>query len=106
MKKNDQIAHSQLASAGLSRRNFLKSTGITVTALSASRVFGANERVNLGVIGFGLIGRIHTNSFMDQSDVEIGAVAETYAPRLDAGAAIAGSRCEKYRDFRKLLENK
>jgi hypothetical protein len=90
----------------VSRRTFLKSTGLAMTALSASRVFGANERVNVGVIGFGLIGQIHTKSFMDQSDVEIAAVSDAYAPRVDAGTALAGSRCQKYRDFRKLLENK
>jgi predicted dehydrogenase len=90
----------------VSRRNFLKTSGVALTALSASRVFGANERVNVGVIGFGLIGQIHTKSFMDQSDVEIAAMADAYAPRVEAGAALAGSRCQKYNDFRKLLANK
>jgi len=90
----------------ISRRNFLRTSAVAMSALSASRVFGANERVNVGVIGFGLIGQIHTKSFMDQHDVEIGAVADCYAPRVDAGAALAGSRCQKYGDFRKLLENK
>jgi predicted dehydrogenase len=90
----------------VSRRTFLKTTGLAMTALSASRVLGANERVNVGVIGFGLIGQIHTKSFMDQSDVEIAAMSDAYAPRVDAGAALAGSRCQKYRDFRRLLENK
>jgi predicted dehydrogenase len=77
-----------------------------VSALSASRVFGANERVNVGVIGFGLIGRIHTNSFKEQRDVEIIGMAEAYQPRLEAGAVCAGDRCAKYSDFRKLLANK
>src|SRR5262245_2086597 len=90
----------------ITRRSFIKTGGAAMTALSASRIFGANQRVNVGVIGFGLIGQIHTKSFMDQSDVEIAAVSDPYAPRVDAGAALAGSRCQKYHDFRKLLENK
>lgn len=88
------------------RRDFLKASAVGVSALSASRIFGANERINVGVIGFGLIGRIHTNSFKEQGDVEIIGMAETYQPRLEAGAVLAGDRCAKYRDFRKLLENK
>jgi len=97
---------------GLNRRGFLRTTGAalgtasTLTALSASRVLGANERINVAVIGFGLIGRIHTNSFMDQPDVEIRAVADAYGPRVDEGAALAGSRCAKYADFRRLLGDK
>jgi len=90
----------------LNRRQFLRSTALGLTALSASRVLGANERVNVGIIGWGLIGRIHTRSFMEQADVEVRAVSDTYQPRLEAGAALAGSRCAQYRDFRKMLENK
>lgn len=90
----------------INRRTFLRASGLGLTALSAARVLGANERINVGVIGFGLIGRIHTQSFMDQPDVEIRGLAETYAPRLEAGGALAGSRCAQYRDFRRLLEDK
>src|SRR6185436_5264163 len=88
-------------SSEISRRSFLGATAVGISALSASRVFGANERVNVGVIGFGLIGRIHANSFKEQSDVEIIGMAEAHQPRLEAGAALAGDRCSKYSDFRK-----
>lgn len=90
------------------RRSFLKTTATSVgiTALSASRVFGANERVNVGVIGFGLIGRIHTNSFKEQSDVEIRGVSDAFAPRMDECAEMIGTRCAKFGDFRRMLESK
>jgi predicted dehydrogenase len=91
----------------LNRRTFLKFAGITaLSAASWNRVLGANDRINVGVIGFGLIGRIHTHSFMEQPDVRITALAETYAPRLEAGASTVGSGVAKYRDFRKVLEDK
>src|SRR5882672_7995402 len=97
----------------LSRRHFLKSTARAAsalaisTALSNSRVFGANNRINLGIIGFGLIGRIHTRSFLSQPDVQIAALAETYKPRMEAGAQlIENPSLQKYNDFRKLLDNK
>src|SRR6185436_6975823 len=103
MKTSKQINRY---SSEISRRSFLGATAVGISALSASRVFGANERVNVGVIGFGLIGRIHTNSFMEQGDVDIAGISDVYGPRLDAGASLGGSRCKKYSDFRKLLENK
>src|SRR4051812_27096836 len=88
-----------------SRRNFLKSTAaatIATTALSTSRVFGANDRVTVGIIGFGLIGHIHARSFKSQSDVQITALAETYKPRMEAGAQlIENPTLQKYNDFRK-----
>ena len=67
---------------------------------------GANERVNVGVIGYGLIGQIHTHSFKEQPDVEIRGVSDAYAPRMDACAELAGSRCAKFSDFRRMLESK
>jgi predicted dehydrogenase len=95
----------------LRRRDFISRVAGTAAALSTARlwptrVLGANERVNVGIIGFGLIGRIHTHSFMEQPDVSIVALAETYQPRLDAGAELIGPKCKKYRDFRRLLEDK
>jgi len=91
------------------RRHFLKSSAALAmtTALSNSRVFGANERVNLGIIGFGLIGRIHSRNFKEQPDVQIAALAETYQPRLAAGAELIDNpSLQKSSDFRRLLDNK
>jgi hypothetical protein len=78
----------------LNRRTFVKTTATiaSLTALSASRVLGANERVGVGIIGFGLIGRIHARSFMSHPDVEIVAVADAYRPRVEEGVALAGPR--------------
>jgi len=89
-----------------SRRKFVGATAASLVALSAGRVLGAYERIGVGVIGFGLIGRIHVRSFLSQPDVSITAVAETYEPRLDAAADLIGGGVAKYRDFRKLLDDK
>jgi predicted dehydrogenase len=90
----------------LNRRTFLKSTAAAVTALSASRVLGANERVRVGIIGYGLIGRIHTHSFREQPDVEIRGISDTYRPRMEAGIALTEGRATAYPDFRSMLESK
>src|SRR5438445_6776705 len=92
---------------GLSRRNFIKTgTAAALTAASWNRVLGANERVGIGVIGFGLVGRIHTRNFKAQPDAQVVAVAETYRPRMEAAAQLIGDHVAQYRDFRKLLEDK
>ena len=92
----------------LDRRTFVKTaaTFASLTALSASRVMGANDRIRVGLIGFGLIGRIHTRSFLTQPDVELVAFSDTYQPRLDAAVALGGGRAKPYQDFRQLLDDK
>jgi predicted dehydrogenase len=85
----------------------LAAAGATaVSAQSYARIAGANERVNVGVIGFGLIGRIHTRSFQSLKDARVTAVAETYQPRADACKDLVGGDLKQVRDFRKLLEDK
>jgi predicted dehydrogenase len=93
---------------GLTRRAFVKTSAVAagLSALSASRILGANDRIGVGIIGFGLIGRIHTRSFMAQGDVDIVAVADTFQPRVEEGTALAGARAKPYRDFRRLLEDR
>ena len=89
-----------------SRRGLMRAGAAGLTALSASRVFGANERVGIGIIGFGLMGRIHTRNFRDQSDVNVVGVCDAFGPRLDAAAELVGGNVVKCRDFRRMLDNK
>jgi len=91
----------------VSRRAFVKAGVATALAASSwERVLGANERIGIGIIGYGLVGRIHTRNFKAQPDVDIVGVAEAYLPRLEAAAELIGGNVTKYRDFRKLLDNK
>ena len=97
--------------ATVKRREFIKqmaqgTAAISTTAISTTRVLGANERVGVGVIGFGLIGRIHTRSFQALPDAQVVAVAETFQPRLAAAGQLVGSGCQLYHDFRRLLEDR
>ncbi|MEK7995548.1 MAG: twin-arginine translocation signal domain-containing protein, partial [Planctomycetota bacterium] len=88
----------QKRQAGITRRTFMKAGAATaLTAASWTRVYGANERIGVGMIGFGLIGQIHTRNFKAQADVRIVGVAEAYQPRLDAAAELIASPVEKYR---------
>ena len=94
--------------AGVSRRTFVKTTAtaLGMTALSASRVLGANEQINVGLIGFGLIGRFHLAALKAQPDVRVTAVCDVHEGRVGQAAEMAGGNPATYGDFRKLLEDK
>ncbi|MBY0505621.1 MAG: Gfo/Idh/MocA family oxidoreductase [Bryobacteraceae bacterium] len=87
----------------LTRRSFALSAA---TAAAAQRVLGANDRVGVGFIGYGLIGAQHVFDFKNQKDADMVALSETYAPRLDEGVSKLGGRTKPYRDFRKMLDDK
>jgi predicted dehydrogenase len=89
------------------RRRFLKSMSAGVlTAASYNNILGANDRVRMGFIGIGLIGKRHLLDFMSQPDVEIAAISETYEPRLAEGLATAGGKPQGFKDFRKMYDQK
>jgi predicted dehydrogenase len=90
-----------------SRRTFLKGgMAAALTAASYRRVRGANERVGLGFIGFGLIGKRHVLDFKEQPGADLVAVAETHAGRRDEAAALMGGSARAHGDFRRLLEDR
>jgi predicted dehydrogenase len=77
-----------------------------LTAASYRRVLGANDRVRVGLVGNGLIGKRHLLDFKAQPDVDIVGVCEVCDERLDEAAATAGSGATRHKDFRKLFDRK
>jgi len=116
------------------RREFITRTGImsagvalgasSLTASAYNRVSGANDKINVGFIGVGNRGSQLLGIFMQQPDVNIAALCDTYEPYmlrdrtkvhpryLELGGRIPrmgeafSTKPALYRDFRKLLENK
>ena len=93
------------------RRGFLKAAGAGVLSAAAYRnVLGANERVRVGFIGIGLIGKRHLLDFLAQPDVEAAAICEVYEPRLREGVATveekSGRKAEGFKDFRRMYDRK
>lgn len=84
------------------RRVFLTAA----TAASYSRIAGANDRVQVGFIGYGLIGAQHVHDFKNQRDVDLAAMSDVYQPRMEEGVAACGGKARAYKDFRKLLDDK
>ena len=86
------------------RRNFLRTAG-AVSALSYQRILGANERVNLGLIGSGERGRYVMTRFIASNQVDVKAVCDVFADNIDLAQQKApGSKA--FKDHRKLLETK
>jgi len=77
-----------------------------ISALSARRVMGANDRVRMGLIGSGGRGREDWGTFLKQPDMEPVAVCDVYDPFRDKGIAMTEGRAKGYKDFRQLLGQK
>src|SRR5437899_13070403 len=89
----------------MQRRSFVQSSGLALTALSASRVLGANDRLNIGLIGCGGRGRGVARTMRDSSpDVAYTAVADVYQSNAESAQTWAGKGAKAFPDFRKLLE--
>jgi predicted dehydrogenase len=92
----------------LPRRDLLRSAGsaaIAWTASSYSRILGANDKVNLGLIGAGGRGAHVMGIFMNTNQVNVTAVCDVYAERVDKALQKATSG-KGFNDHRKLLEHK
>ncbi len=93
------------------RRGFLKSASAGLLSAAAYKnALGANDRVRVGFIGNGLIGKRHLLDFIAQQDVEAAALSEVYEPRLSEGLATvsekSGKKAEGFKDFRRMLDRK
>jgi len=87
----------------LNRREFARATALT--ALSYSRVLGANDRIGLGVVGTGERGTYVMTLFQNESGVEVRALCDVYAVKVDRAQQKApGART--FSDHRRLLELK
>ncbi|MEJ7604943.1 MAG: hypothetical protein WKF37_01425 [Bryobacteraceae bacterium] len=77
-----------------------------LTAASYNRILGANERVQVGFIGYGLIGAQHVFDFKNQKDADLVAMSDVYQPRLEQGVTALGGKAKGYADFRKLIDTR
>lgn len=89
----------------LARRDLLRGTAAAVTAASYSRILGANDKINLGVIGCGERGNLDMTQFLHNSAVQVTALSDVYAQHLDNFRQKAPN-AKEFRDHRKLLEMK
>jgi len=86
--------------SGVTRRTFL-----AVTALSTTRILGANERLRVGIIGCGGRGQLLMDEFKAVG-AELTAVCDIYEPYLQEGLALASPVAKSYDDYRRMLDDK
>ena len=116
------------SSGGESRRSFIQKTSTVAAATAAVNVFktpvygqnqapstgkviGANDRINVGLVGIGHgIGKAHMKSIKENgaaNNVAIGAVCELWSQRRESAQKFCGlASSNAYEDHRKLLERK
>lgn len=96
------------------RRQFLQTTGaLTAAALTAksyARVIGANDRIRMGLIGYGVIGHEHVSALKKLQDeggaaanFEPVAVADCWTKRAEECASDLGAP-QHFQDYRKVLD--
>jgi predicted dehydrogenase len=103
----------------ISRRRFLQASALPFIA---SPLFAdepkkpASDRINLGFIGVGVMGRGHLGAFLGMGDVQVVAVSDVVKERREdarqrvekkysEGKKTDFKGCGEYTDFRKLLEH-
>jgi len=90
--------------SGVGRRAFL-SSAVGLTAASYLRVLGANDTLQLGVVGAGDRGREDMNQFLANANVHVAAVCDVYSDHIDRARQRA-TDAKGFADHRKLLELK
>jgi len=114
---------------GLSRRQFMRSAGMTAAGMvagtllgdrviaattgvapAAGRVIGANDRINMGVIGVGGMGGGHLHALKGleaDQNIKVVAVCDVFEKRRNAAKVTAQvDDASVYGDYRKLLERR
>jgi len=87
----------------LTRRAF---SGAAATALSYSRILGANDRLRMGYIGLGNRGDQVHDAFLEYGDQQTVAVCDLRDDYLDFAIRKSRATPVKYSDYRKLLDDK
>ena len=100
-------AEGRTTPGSVSRRKFLQNTGLMTAGLASrpawSKIIGANDRINVAVIGLGARGSEHLNLLLEhranKPDIEIVALCDVYQKRLSMasqkapGCLLYTSRC-------------
>ena len=94
----------------MNRREFLQKSTSTATlaGLSNPSLLGevaASDRVGVGLIGCGGMGRLNLVDFLKQPEVQAVALCDVYQTNLDKASTLTEGKAKTYKDYRKLLEN-
>jgi predicted dehydrogenase len=96
----------------VTRRDFVRvgallAGGLSLPRLAGAAAIGANDRIQMGVIGVGGMGTGHVGSLVkrgEQDNVRVVAVCDVYQRRITRAKDIC--KGDGYSDYRKLLDRK
>jgi predicted dehydrogenase len=90
------------------RRTFAQASALT--ALAATRVWGANDRINVAVIGVGGRGQAHIKGYANQPDAHIYALCDVDQENLERSQAhakrLTGEAPKGFKDMREVFADK
>lgn len=91
------------------RRTFIQASA-AFSALSASRVWGANDRVNVAIIGVGGRGQAHIRGYAKQPDANIYALCDVVQANLERSQAnvqkLTGQTPKGFKDMHDVFADK
>src|SRR5262245_51025107 len=95
----------------LTSRRAIFQTAASLTAASYSRVLGANDRINAGIIGTGNLGMRHLRLYMkpllDEGKVSVAGISDIYTGAKRRGQEQAKLESKQvHHDYRDLLARK
>ncbi len=101
----------------VSRRGFLRTSAVGAAGVAAAQVIPASalgkdghvppsERINVGLIGCGGMGRANLRNCAVETDVVVAAACDVWKTRLDAVIAKHKATAKPHHDYRELLARK
>ena len=100
----------------IDRRTFVKGatagavgTGLafsTQTAAGYSRILGANEKIVVGFVGTGGMGRSNLKDFLKMPEVDVAAVCDVFQGNLDQALKMTDGKATGLKDFRQIIDRK
>ena len=91
--------------SSFTRREFTRNASLA-TALSYSRILGANDRARIGYIGLGNRGDQVHDAFLEYADQQTVAVCDLRDDYMDFAIKKSRATPKKYSDYRRLLDDK
>jgi predicted dehydrogenase len=98
-----------MASENLSRRGFLQRTaqagalGVGVPSILPGSALGANDRIQLGLIGAGPMGRANLAISAKYPDVAVTGICDVWKPNLEAALKPYRATAKSYSDYHEML---
>lgn len=85
------------------RRKFLAAA---TTALSQSRIIGANDRIRFGFIGAGERGAYHARRLAGRPNTDVVSICDVYRFRAGSARAHSNPQADVVQDYRRILDRK